>query len=876
MLDYWAVIYVILTRRFNILHDNHDYSNTTIHYVDAPCSGGKTHSAIQYVKRAHKLKKIVITVPTLALADQYTRECKKHHIPVQCISSKTPIKMEDRGVQKKKDDQPVDDNSERKSVKEQIIKTVKALNSNKSKSSVLIITQVSFEQLPKNLFNDSWTVIVDEIPNVDEYHSLTVPHNYRMLTDIVEVTDTLKSTLYQLGIKDTKKANSLIKEEQDDIDDLYKPVVQHLLDGDQVLIDAGSWKRVVNKMPEEEEIYSFGKNTFHFLFLKTPLLYTQFGTVIIMGANFKYSMLYNLWSTYFNVNFVENTGITKKLRYSVHPNGERLSITYLQENDYSRYQAQLIDKETGEYGAVANIRLAERILGSYDVICALNTKDEILRPRCWFPVPIKSQGLNNYMGFNKIYFGAALNRQPKHSIMLKDYGFSNEIIADSFQNENAYQIICRTSIRDINSDEPVMVVVQDKRSADYIARCFPGCTIGLANGGKKKVVRASRTDNYRKNKLQLLIENYKMAEMYAIDSKDETGLNLDCHLSNKKEGYNSNYVLDINLYLDKYISEATPGKIGASAFFDELSQWHNNNRIDRKEDNELFNEGRFINNIRRKDNFQSTQLIVLDIDGGDLNHTTCHNILKKEKLTHVMMNSASNGTGPNEKYRVILLADMPMIPEVHDLVYDYIIDMFAKNHYYTHKTKEDPVDFINDKRAIDPLAKISGIDLSKKNGASIFYAPCIVNGREEHAFFLRAFTSERDIKYHSIKVERVIKHSQLNEKSVELIYEEVEKAPVQQSAEKTDTSENPLENKASYKKVQTILSEMGPGHRSYNATRIGGLIKYWPSQDKKWDIIRELERKQCDKNALSQAIKYAGLSGYGSFTSTTKKYKILT
>ena len=66
-----------------------------------------------------------------------------------------------------------------------------------------------------------------------------------------------------------------------------------------------------------------------------PSLLDGFASATIMGACFKQSVLYQLWSAA-GVQFRPHKAITKGLRYTKHSNGHLLTILYATEEDWSK------------------------------------------------------------------------------------------------------------------------------------------------------------------------------------------------------------------------------------------------------------------------------------------------------------------------------------------------------------------------------------------------------------------------------------------------------------------------------------------------------------------------------------------------------------
>ena len=81
-----------------------------------------------------------------------------------------------------------------------------------------------------------------------------------------------------------------------------------------------------------------------------PSLVDGFASATIMGACFKQSVLYQLWSAA-GVEFRPHEAITERLRYTQHQNGELLTIRYATEEDWSKCLRDKRDRQMAHYRA---------------------------------------------------------------------------------------------------------------------------------------------------------------------------------------------------------------------------------------------------------------------------------------------------------------------------------------------------------------------------------------------------------------------------------------------------------------------------------------------------------------------------------------------
>jgi hypothetical protein len=78
---------------------------------------------------------------------------------------------------------------------------------------------------------------------------------------------------------------------------------------------------------------------------------------------------------------------------------------------------------------------------------------------------VLSHGLNCYDGYHNIYFSAALNREPRHLALLRNLGFDLSYVHEATTHEVIYQAVMRTSLRDPDARNPVIIIVPDRHAA---------------------------------------------------------------------------------------------------------------------------------------------------------------------------------------------------------------------------------------------------------------------------------------------------------------------------------------------------------------------------------------------------------------------------
>ena len=225
----------------------------------------------------------------------------------------------------------------------------------------------------------------------------------------------------------------------------------------------------------------------------------------------------------------------------------------------------------------------------------------------------------------------------------------------------------------------------------------------------------------------------------------------------------------------------------------------------------------------------------------------CHKILSDNKISHVLTNSASRKEEQLNRYRAIIFVKEVMTAETHKIVFNYIVNLFKKNGFHTIplSNKEKYITSVL-KKDID--ARFTGIDMSKNNLSSIFYAPCKVRGNEDYAFFWKFGVKDEEITRYALNPTAIVKHS-------------VEKTELQQIDFVEDlVVELPNNNEKIAKQIvviEKLIAEMAPGNRSMLACKVGGKLSKIDDIAIKEKYLDKIVSLGVDKSAMKQARKYA-------------------
>lgn len=446
---------------------------TSYQFVNSLAGAGKTYAACRWaVEMAERGHKIVIAQPSRVLIAQTLDDLKSiaNDIPVTAIYS------EDDSVPFK-----------RESVRGKIMEYLK---SSPDHGQILLITQAALMTLPYFHRPDQWTLIVDEIPQVDAVWSYKIADTHNLITDHLQINDDLLSgaTPTHYLVEPTSAGRRTLaeyraNEKGDQIIELFGGLA------DAVLSD--HWK--VSVLKEAWHRYmDFSKDTMvlNFFGLLEPSVFAAFRDVIIMGAMFDQSLLYQYWTAK-GVEFKAHHQITQNARFH-HHDGSNLTIRYILDEQWSK-NARNKEIDIGGHKANSLSAIVEVVKDVYKddpFVWVANrdvTDDHLFgfrNPR----LPNVSHGLNSYQEYDHVIFLSALNRMPQHGEFLKSRGLDPDLVRNATQHQSAYQAVMRGSLRQPGNANPKSVLVVDRSTAEYLAGFFPGCQLAPV-GGTARVVR---------------------------------------------------------------------------------------------------------------------------------------------------------------------------------------------------------------------------------------------------------------------------------------------------------------------------------------------------------------------------------------------------
>lgn len=687
-----------------------------VHYVDGLCGSAKTYEAIRHAHRLARLgKKVLFVQPSIFLINQ----------TVNGLASLTP-EVRFRAIHGETSDRVIAD----------IINHAKHTAMD---GEVLFITHSALMLLPYLHRKSDWHLVLDEIPQADWCAEFNVPRTHRLITDCIAVDPegmNLADNRYVRAVPADHKALEEMARNKD-CDQVYDIFQQFAY----VLISP-HWSAYVLDDQYTNLISGVGRRRKLLAFAHLrPSLVDGFASATIMGACFKQSVLYALWSAS-DVAFRPHLGITERLRYAQHQNGELLTIRYATEEDWSKCRRdKMIDGALTVHDRVVQ-RVAETFPDVEFVWMAnKDTPNDILKGR-GYRLPNSPFGLNPYQHIHHAVILSALNPPPAHFAFLDALGFDSYEVKRAGYWQAVYQAMMRTSLRNPDDKNPKQVIVMDSATAEWVSGLFPGCTIKPLGGlddvpckGKpgRRRIHDCGADRKRAQRDQFKVE--LRMELDLMAGGDHVARHCSPAIDELRKqmsefGYGKDTSLSVMGRSDLY---AIGGTVFSSIFQAEpldfyplddvetfiagLRWWHQFS-YNSKQGNGLISPAVFDPSLsdetsRGLANIRAIWGIWLDNDGGDLTHQEFARLFPRLRI--VVINSYS-GTRQAPRWRVFIPTTVAMPIAAHRAIAGQIMRTLNKAGFWSKKQLQ------KDARIKSRLDH--GFDMSKLTPSSLFYLPC--------------------------------------------------------------------------------------------------------------------------------------------------------
>ena len=274
----------------------------TIYFVGAPAGAGKT---LAMAHDAHSGAaaggNILIVLPT--------RDLMNEVVPI-LQASRPPIKPEliHGGV-----------------VTNVVAAILATLNRQPSPGGrIVIITWSAFKRLPFIRDRQSWTVYVDEIPQICGMLEAVVPVTHAYVSDHIRL-EQQGPEFSRVHVTGRASLRRLAKTTDDSLKSELAPMARLLISAhNSVYTRTASVRALLSGRGK--------KLTLHYVL--SSRMFDGFRRVVVIGAGFGHTLLSKLWTAEGAI-FVRDKELERRLRYTQHPNGN-LATTYLQLSNIGR------------------------------------------------------------------------------------------------------------------------------------------------------------------------------------------------------------------------------------------------------------------------------------------------------------------------------------------------------------------------------------------------------------------------------------------------------------------------------------------------------------------------------------------------------------
>jgi hypothetical protein len=596
---------------------------------------------------------------------------------------------------------------------------------------VVFITHASLFRSPFIANRDKWHVIIDEAPSVLWSTEIKIPNNYRILRKLFKVTE-CHETWGRLASYKWSAVDRVAKNRaQDQVDAVFKPLCERVLDKNwDLYIRRSQWQNILKNDIDDGRIAVCG--------LLKQESFNGFASCTIMSANMENTLAYR-YLVGQGHQFKTHKHLTKKLRFTSHENGGSLTIHYAFDDDWSKYFRDKpvicsgVESDVGTVIAGA----AKKLFDGQDFVWQTNKDIEDRNPFRGYGIqlPHLAHGINKFQHIHNAAILPALNLSPICYGFLSDITkISRNDAMSAIYQESVYQAAGRISLRNISDSNPKNIVLADRATAEWLSGLYPGSQakdIGLEVElpQKEKIGRpqiyesnAKKCAAYRERKAALIWELLNEAQN---DTKLPIKLKaLSCHGKRGMMGGSLFYNISAKQPFGEIIEKETGDVVGLLQISHEMS-------ID-KENACLIspayfgNTGPHIKTKRGLVNITGLGCIIMDNDGGDLKSDEFAGIFPCQEM--IICNSYSS-TDQNPRWRVFFPVTSIMSVGQHENILSQIERTLNRNGYYDEKQLK-----ILRKNRRD--GKRHGFDKSKFNAASLFYLPVQAQSGSKHSFFL--------------------------------------------------------------------------------------------------------------------------------------------
>jgi len=613
---------------------------------------------------------------------------------------------------------------------------------------ILVVTQAGFMRCPFFFMSGRWNLYVDEIPPTQFLWSRNLPDTHQMITSLCELSEAdgaYARVVPRAGCK-AELARIAENKRRDEFWHLLQEVAGRIVSPHwRVYANVENWHRTLigdvepfAPHPVEGEVAKYPLR--FFAELQPTMFQHEFRSVTIMGAMFDQSVLFKQWRAQ-GVEFREHPRINAKLAYTdKHPHTKPIRISYLLDGDWSNHKGDraISDNDPQTWRQLV-MDTAEALWPNQPYLYLTNLRHE-QEARHHMPhgtaLPHSPHGLNCYENIHNVIVPAAMLPTPSHVAFAHHRNLSQDELVEAQHRQAIYQAICRTSLRNRASTEPVHIVVPDKTQAQWLADYFDGAEVGPI-GQPHQVWRGNRrhADKTSLSRVKALRERRQAlkqgVDRVALDALfggilSETVCNgilytikNPLHTDRDKIWVGTAFEFKEDNNIARYRQEPMPKRDFVARLRDlALDEVDKDKQvllspsyfIDRPDPDIEARRARGKGPRRRaRHNVVCAGHVMLDFDGGHLSHHQFQQIFPHLDYVIYPTKSATD----DKRFRVILFVDRPVTGEQYTHIVATIRDQIA-SHGFSHTPP---------KAGRSPRHPYHGLDRTKMTPENMMYLP---------------------------------------------------------------------------------------------------------------------------------------------------------
>lgn len=348
------------------------------------------------------------------------------------------------------------------------------------KPALLFTTHRTFLDCPNWIGAKDWKFYLDELFDPVEFVLLRLPHNYSILTDILEVVDPSAKFSEVRRAPGKKKALERMLTGQDDVDRVFEAVTSRLALPDR-------WKIYVECENYLDVARGAGKSTLVderekaaellFWIVLEPWFEREGLDVTMASACFTDRLAYKLWNKSGST-FVADQAVLNGLQSRAH-NGAGIEFHCMNIKYWSAW-AKNGWKNGKNLSATPQKELEKlpaKIFGEEPYIFCMNSDWKGKLAGSGLKVNVVQHGKNEYIDYRNVAFMPSLLPVPYKWEFLLWLGLTENDIRCEYYHSNAYQSVFRTAARRPDRKEKVKALLPDRAVCEYLRSKAPGSEI---------------------------------------------------------------------------------------------------------------------------------------------------------------------------------------------------------------------------------------------------------------------------------------------------------------------------------------------------------------------------------------------------------------